>query len=65
MIRLGVVSAILPDLSLAEVLDTCAKEKFQCVELMCWPVGRADRRYAGVTHIDVADLSSERSSALR
>ena len=23
---------------------------------MCWPVGRADRRYAGVTHIDVAAL---------
>jgi sugar phosphate isomerase/epimerase len=65
MIRLGVVSAILPDLSLAEVLDTCAKEKFQCVELMCWPVGRADRRYAGVTHIDVSDLNPERSSALR
>ncbi len=65
MIRLGVVSAILPELSLAEVLDTCAKEHFECVELMCWPVGRADRRYAGVTHIDVTELSQERSSALR
>jgi sugar phosphate isomerase/epimerase len=50
------VSAILPDLSLAEVLEVCVTERFACVELMCWPVGRADRRYAGVTHIDVAAL---------
>ena len=56
MIRLGLVSAILPDLSLAEVLEVCATERFACVELMCWPVGRADRRYAGVTHIDAAAL---------
>ena len=28
MIRLGLVSAILPELSLAEVLDVCAKERF-------------------------------------
>ena len=24
---------------------------------MCWPPGKAERRYAGVTHIDVTDLS--------
>jgi len=65
MIRLGLVSAILPELSLAEVLETCKKEHFECVELMCWPAGRADRRYAGVTHINVAELSHERSSELR
>jgi len=59
MIRLGFVSAILPDLSLAEVLDVCVREQFPCVELMCWPVGRADRRYAGVTHIDVNSLDTE------
>ena len=56
MIRLGLVSAILPELSLAEVLELCAKERFASVELMCWPVGPAERRYAGVTHMDVTAL---------
>ena len=65
MIRLGVVSAILPELSLAEVLDVCAREQFACVELMCWPVGRADRRYAGVTHIDVTALGEDRGAGIK
>jgi len=59
MTHLGVVSAILPELSLAEVLDVCVREQFSCVELMCWPVGRAERRYAGVTHIDVAAVAED------
>lgn len=56
--KLGFVSAILPDLSLAEVLRFAAAEGFDCVEIMCWPVGKAERRYAGVTHIDVATLTA-------
>lgn len=51
--KLGFVSAILPDLSLEEVARFAAAEGFGCVELMCWPKGKAERRYAGVTHIDV------------
>lgn len=51
--KLGFVSAILPDLSLEEVVQFAAAEGFGCVELMCWPKGKAERRYAGVTHIDV------------
>jgi sugar phosphate isomerase/epimerase len=50
--KLGFASAILPDLSLEEVLEFAAREGFACVELMCWPVGKAERRYAGVTHKD-------------
>jgi sugar phosphate isomerase/epimerase len=55
--QLGFVSAILPDLSLEEVLAFAAQNGFDCVELMCWPVGQAERRYAGVTHIDVTNFS--------
>src|SRR5947209_16243520 len=51
--QLGFVSAILVDLSLEEVLKFAADEGFACVELMCWPPGAADRRYAGVCHLDV------------
>jgi sugar phosphate isomerase/epimerase len=53
---LGFVSAILPELELEQVLDIAADIGFGCVELMCWPKGRAERRYAGVTHVDVTGL---------
>lgn len=56
MIRLGFQSAILGDLSFDEVIDFASDNNFSCVELMCWPFGRSDRAYAGVTHIDVAAL---------
>ncbi|TVQ04840.1 MAG: sugar phosphate isomerase/epimerase [Planctomycetaceae bacterium] len=55
--QLGFVSAILPDLPLSEVLRQAARIGYECVEVMCWPVGKAERRYAGVTHLDVADAS--------
>ena len=56
--QLGFVSAILPDLSLEDVLAYAAQNGFDCVELMCWPVGKAERRYAGVTHIDVTNFTA-------
>lgn len=55
--QLGFVSAILPELTLDEVLAFAALEGFRCVEVMCWPVGKAERKFAGVTHIDVTSLS--------
>lgn len=55
--RLGFVSAILPDLSLEEVLAKAALIGYDCVEVMCWPQGKAERRYAGVTHIDISSLN--------
>ena len=58
MMRLGLVSAILPEFSLQQVLEVCAEEKYPCVELMCWPPGKSERRYAGVNHIDVTSLSA-------
>jgi sugar phosphate isomerase/epimerase len=59
MIKLGLVSAILPDLSFEEVIDYAAQTGFICVELCCWPKGKAARRYGGVTHIDV-DAADEK-----
>jgi sugar phosphate isomerase/epimerase len=60
--QLGFVSAVLGDLTLEEVLAFAADEGFRCVELMCWPQGKADRRYAGVTHLDVTDLTPDRAA---
>lgn len=56
--KLGFVSAILPDLTLEEVVEFAAEERFDCVELMCWPKGKSERRYAGVTHLDAADFTA-------
>src|SRR5262249_51126591 len=57
--RLGFVSAILPEYSLEQVLHFAAEAGYSSVEVMCWPPGRAERRYAGVTHLDVTNLSPD------
>jgi sugar phosphate isomerase/epimerase len=57
--QLGFVSAILGDLSLEEVLAFASEEGFACVELMCWPPGKSDRRYAGVAHLDVTRFGDD------
>ena len=62
--NLGFVSAILPDLTLEQVLQFAATERFSCVEAMCWPVGKAERKYAGVTHVDVATLTKGRAEEI-
>jgi len=63
--KLGFVSAILPDLSLAKVAQFAAETGYDCVELMCWPVSKAERRYAGVTHVDVTDFTSAKADEVR
>jgi sugar phosphate isomerase/epimerase len=53
VMQLGFVSAIFAEQSLEEVLAFARETGYTCVEVMCWPPGKADRRYAGVTHLDV------------
>jgi len=59
--KLGFVSAILPELSFEELVDYAAGLGYRCIEVCCWPVGQAERRYAGVTHIDVDQLDEQRA----
>lgn len=59
--KLGFVSAILDGWNMEEMVDTAAKLGFGCVEAACWPQGRVERRYAGVSHIDVERVLSEES----
>jgi sugar phosphate isomerase/epimerase len=63
--QLGFVTAILPELSFEEVLATAADIGYDCVEVMCWPVGKATRRYAGITHIDVADFDDAAAAEIK
>ncbi|WP_128545276.1 sugar phosphate isomerase/epimerase family protein [Larkinella soli] len=65
MLDLGFVSAILGDFDLEYVLKFAAEHRFKCVEVMCWPTDHSDnRRYAGVTHIDVDHLDVARIQEL-
>jgi sugar phosphate isomerase/epimerase len=59
-VKLGLLSAILPDFGFEEVVDFAAQTGFECLEVCCWPTGKAERRYAGITHIDIDTLNDER-----
>ena len=65
MIKIGFLSAILADLTFEEVISFAVESGYSCVEIMCWPVGKAERRYAGVTHIDVTNLSEEKVDSIQ
>lgn len=62
--KLGFVSAILPNKTFEEMMDIASDLGYECVEVACWPKGKAERRYAGVTHIDVDDLSEEKIASI-
>ncbi len=50
--KLGLLSAILDSWTYEEVIDLASSMNFKSVEMACWPKGKAERRYAGVSHID-------------
>jgi sugar phosphate isomerase/epimerase len=60
-VQLGFVSAIVPDLTLSQVFDVANAKGYDSVEVLCWPPGKAERRYAGVTHIDVGGFTQARA----
>lgn len=60
--KLGFVSAILDGWNFEGMVDTAAELGYRCVEVACWPCGKAERRYAGVSHIDVDALDDEKIS---
>lgn len=57
--QLGLLTAILDGWSFEEMVDTAADLGFSCIEAACWPRGSAERRYAGVSHIDCARVCSD------
>ncbi|MDF2568018.1 MAG: sugar phosphate isomerase/epimerase [Oscillospiraceae bacterium] len=58
--KLGFVSAILGEYTFEQVIDYASENGFECVEMCCWPEGKAERRYAGVTHISVEGLDDKK-----
>ncbi|BCX02215.1 MAG: hypothetical protein KatS3mg053_0153 [Candidatus Roseilinea sp.] len=63
--KLGLMSAALPRLTLEQLAEWAADNGFDMLELACWPVSKAERRYAGVTHIDVTTLSKSKAGSIR
>lgn len=64
--KLGLMSAALPDLSLEQLADWAAAEQFAMLELACWPVAEGPgRRYAGVAHLDVTRLTEADAARVR
>jgi sugar phosphate isomerase/epimerase len=65
LIKLGFVSAVVEELSFQATVDLAAELGYDCVEMLCWPAGKAERRYAGVTHVDVTKLDDRRVREIR
>lgn len=62
--KLGFVSAILDTWTYEEMMSVASEMGFACVEVACWPQGKAERRYAGVSHIDAQRVISDESYRL-
>ena len=63
--KLGLVSAILDGSQFEELIDTVSEMGFSCVEVACWPQGKAERRYAGVSHFDGAQLDDAKAAYIQ
>jgi sugar phosphate isomerase/epimerase len=63
--KLGFLTAALPDNTLEQAAQWGAESGFQAIEIACWPFEKAARRYAGVTHIDVTDLDKANAKDIR
>jgi sugar phosphate isomerase/epimerase len=64
-VKLGFLTAALPGNTLEQAAKWGAESGFQAIEIACWPHEKAARRYAGVTHIDVAQLDKAKAKEIR
>lgn len=63
--KLGFFTAALPNNTLEQAARWGAESGFEAIEIACWPLEKATRRYAGVTHIDVATLDKPKALEIR
>ena len=63
--KLGLLTAPFEDQTLREVAEWSSDNKFNALEIACWPVSTNDsRRYAGTAHIDVKNISDMQASEI-
>jgi sugar phosphate isomerase/epimerase len=64
--KLGLLTAAFPDLTLEQVADWAGASGFETLEIACWPAsGGEKRRYAGVSHIETESLDAAGAAAIR
>ncbi|MCL2081262.1 MAG: sugar phosphate isomerase/epimerase [Oscillospiraceae bacterium] len=63
--KMGFVTALLGEYNFEQVIDTAGRLGYECVEIACWPGGAAERRYAGVSHIDVDSLDDAKIAYIK
>ena len=63
--KLGFITSICDGMTFEEVVDFASENGLECLEVACWPEGRAQRRYAGVSHIDVANLTAQKAAYIK
>ena len=63
--KLGFITAICDGMNFEEVVDFAAENGLECLEVACWPQGGAQRRYAGGSHIDAANLTEEKAEEIK
>ena len=56
--KIGYLTSILDGYDFETAVDTAAEMGFECIEVACWPSGGAERRYAGVSHIDAGRVGA-------
>ena len=62
--KFGLLTAICEGMTFEEVVDFAAENNLECLEVACWPASGAKRRYAGVSHIDAANLTPEKAKEI-
>jgi len=63
--KLGFLTAPLPDRSLEELIVWGKSKGFNMIEVACWPSSFESRRYAGTQHIDVDNLNSDKVAQIK
>jgi sugar phosphate isomerase/epimerase len=64
-VKLGLFTSALPSMSLEAIADWAAQNGYEALEVAVWPRARAERRYAGVSHIDVEGLDTAKAVDIR
>src|SRR5215212_6234662 len=63
--KLGLLTAALPGMNLTDLATWASATGYEMLEIACWPAGKAERRYAGVSHIDVDTLDAAGAKKIR
>jgi sugar phosphate isomerase/epimerase len=65
-VKLGFLTAPFPETDLMDVADWAVSADFEVLEIACWPrTTGSTRKYAGTSHIDVANLSGSQASEIK